>query len=35
MGIPVPKAIIKAIDILKRKEDEKSALEKEKQSSDA
>ena len=29
MGIPVPKAIIKAIDILKRKEDEKEADKKE------
>ena len=29
MGIPVPKAIIKAIDILKRKEDEKKAEKKE------
>ena len=29
MGIPVPKAIIKAIDILKRKEDEKEANNKE------
>lgn len=29
MGIPVPKAIIKAIDILKRKEDEKKTNKKE------
>ena len=29
MGIPVPKAIIKAIDILKRKEDEKETNKKE------
>lgn len=29
MGIPVPKAIIKAIDILKRKEDEKETDKKE------
>lgn len=29
MGIPVPKAIIKAIDILKRKEDEREADKKE------